>query len=101
MRVHDEIRSPPGLRKGHVLLIDNKSANTLLSMSAGKLVTQFGSPHFPDNGFDDLGRLLICSHNDLIDVVVDTGRLEYRRLVIPRYLSAIDTNDLDLILDLL
>lgn len=100
MRVHDKIRPPSSFWKRNVLFIDNESANTFLSMSTRKLIAQFWSPHFSDNGLNDFWRLIVCSDNYAINMEASAGGLKTRRLIIPWDLIAVDTDNFEFILDL-
>lgn len=68
MRIHDEVRSPAGLRKRHIFLPNNKPTNPLLPMSTRKLIPQLRPPHLPEDSLDQQIMVVIRSSNNPIDI---------------------------------
>lgn len=70
-------------------------------MTTGEFITKLRSPHFSKDSFNDFGWLFICGDNDFVNVIIYTCGLKNRRFVIPRDLSAIDSNNFDFVFNLL
>lgn len=68
MGVHDQIRSPSFLGEGHILFGNDESANTLLSVSTGKLISEFGPAHLASNCLYN-GVVVIGGKYDPINIV--------------------------------
>lgn len=69
MRIHNEIWSPPSLRKRHILFRHNEPTHSLLAMPTRQFITKFWPPHFSGNRFDN-SILIIVGQDDSIDIVV-------------------------------
>lgn len=70
-------------------------------MTTGEFITKLRSSHFSEDGFDNFWWLFICGDNNFVNVIIYTCGLKNRRFIIPRDLSAIDSNNFDFVFNLL
>lgn len=101
MRIHDQIWSPSCFWEWHVFFIHYQSANTFLTMTTWEFIAKFRPSRLSEYCFDNFRWLFISGYNDFVDMIIYTGWLKYRRLIIPWYLSAINPNNFYLVFDLL
>lgn len=69
MWVHDEIRSPSGLRERHIFLGHDETADTFLTVSTRKFITELRTSHLAGDGLYDCV-LVVGGENDPVYVVV-------------------------------
>src|SRR5271155_3676669 len=69
MRIHNNIRINPLIRKRHILLLYNNPTNTLLTMLRGELIPHFSDSRLSQQNFDD-DVVACCGNHDLIRVHV-------------------------------
>jgi hypothetical protein len=80
VRVHDSIRVNPLVIEGHVLLIHNQSANTLLSVPGRKLVTQLWPSRLPNEDLDEHLFVVRVTDQNFVDVSGDWGLVSKGRV---------------------
>jgi len=64
----------PLIVEWHVLLVYNQPTNTLLPMSAGEFIPQFGPPRLPYENLNQSLVVICVRYHDFVDVSRD-GRL--------------------------